>query len=238
MSDLFFPYKTRVAVMGSSGSGKTGLLLELIQYPDFFPPDVKGVIWINITGIEPSAKGFEIFDKEPNYRLLDGNQAMAMLESPNEDFAKHILVLDDCFAKSVSKSTKETLEKQLKRTVNHQDLILFMTVQSTFSAAFDSDMREQSNAFLFIGVSETIKFEAFLQRIIKAETAAEAKAHAKIVRNLTDHKGYMKVDGPFGIIYFKSSEYNFELWGWGPGYPQGVYFKDETKEQYRVAPLE
>jgi GTPase SAR1 family protein len=236
---LFFDYKSRILVVAPSGSGKTTLLLSLVQTPNLFPPDIKGVYWVNLSGIEHKAKGFEIFEQKPSFfHLLRGDEALSLMSSPTPEFSKCVVILDDCFSSHVDKNTKETLEKQMKRNVNHDDLIMFITTQATFSESFSSELREQANVSMFINnVGETQKFEQYATRIMKNGTLKEGRIKARILRQIIDKHGF--VDHPlFAVILFKESGYDFKFWGWTPDKPEGYLYRDISKDTYKVVPYE
>ncbi len=226
-------------MVAPSGRGKTGAILDFVKHREFFPPDLEGVVWMNFTGVEPSAKGFEIFDTDPFYTTVDGNEAKELLDDIPETFKKRILVLDDCLTTSVKKEVRETLETQIKRNANHNDLIMFVMTQASFTDKLPSDFREQFNEFYWVeDVGELQKGETLIKRVIKSETPM---IDSRIIRNFIDRRGYLPnvEDSPTMIRLTKRSGYKRELWAWNhKHYPQGVYYHENSHENYLIQPLD
>lgn len=242
---LFFDYVSRTAVVAPSGNGKTEFLLNLIKHREYFPEDVSGVWWLNAKGIDVGKEGdrFDHLLKDPSFYHIvpGGTKFSAFFMSPDEEAKNGIIIVDDFYTEGgLTKEERTPIELALKRQVNHQNWIYFMTQQETFSENIKSSNREAYNTFAIVSRSHDIdKMNMYLKKAIHKDSK-EALLWGKIIRQVVDEYGYVSEpsEGFTTIVkrHTGAGRDPVEWWGVRNKDGQSYYYADTSAGDYLSLP--
>lgn len=164
-------YKTKIAILGASGSGKTSSFVGMLKQRDFWPDSLKKIYWTNPLGIDDDGKDkcIEELKKLKDFEVLftDFDEMNSKLSTENIE-ENVMIVIDD--AKDVlgkkDEGSMDGVTKLFMKLANHKNLIAVIMTQVLFDNGFVQIRPQITNIFITHHLSDGRALSSFITRTL------------------------------------------------------------------------